>query len=91
MPPHAYNNYYWVWLHAVLFCGRLRQYSYTHQPSGCSLSTVLAPADAASLGSNIASGAFDGDAECDTDVPPDGRTDMESIMGLIIWPNELKS
>ena len=56
--------------------------SVTHQPSGCSL-LPLCPGGT-SLGSNIVSGALDDDAECDTDVPPDGLTDTESIMGLII-------
>ena len=35
----------------------------------------------------------DAELECDTDDVPlaaVGLTDMESIIGLIIWPNELK-
>ena len=38
----------------------------------------------------------DAELECDTDDVPlalvglTGLTDMESIIGLIIWPNELK-
>ena len=71
----------------------------THQPSGWSLIPVCAEGvslgipvctEGVSLGSNIVSGPLDDVAEPDTDVPPDGLTDMESIMGLIIWPKELK-
>ena len=54
-------------------------------------------ADEVSLGSNMDSGRVvddeDAELECDTDDVPlaaVGLTDMESIIGLIIWPNELK-
>ena len=60
----------------------------THQPSGWSLSPVCP--ERVSLGSNIFSGPLDDVAEPDTDVPPDGFTDVELIMGLIIWPKKLK-
>ena len=60
------------------------------QPSGAFLCLVF-PGELF-LGSNIDFGALDVDVDGagDIDVPPEGLTDTESVMGLIIWPNELE-
>ena len=56
--------------------------SYNHVTPTCSNHHLVTAYKGVSLGSNIVSGPLDD--EPDIDVPPDGLTDMESIMGLII-------